>query len=278
MPRLAAATRKWLRSSAKSVFLFGYVHLWAPLRNLVRSLQGRSHTVVLNYHRVSDEYRDAVTVGVDQFREQMRMLRTSCQVLDMRSFLSQRGRSRRRKAALITFDDGYEDNYNAAKILREENLACTFFISTGIVGTKKAFPHDLKRLSKRVPALTWDQIHEMSEWGFHIGNHGVNHSRLSEASYEEAVEEITKASDDIVREIGPTGSERWLSYPHGMPDDLPDGVRAALADIGVDACFSAYGGTNGPQFDVMDIRRQGVNHAFGPLAFRALLEGWRVRT
>ena len=253
-----------------------YVYLWAPLRDALRSLCGRSHTVILNYHRVSDEFRDAVTVGLEQFRRQARILRRGWDVQDMASFLSRRGRPRRRTAVVITFDDGYEDNYRAAEILRQASLPCTFFISTGIVGTDKAFPHDIKRLARRVAALDWDQVREMAEWGFAFANHGVSHSNMGDISFEQAVDEITTASADIRRETGQADSARWFSYPHGRPEDITDDVREALGECGIEACFSAYGGTNRPNFDILDIRRQGVNHQFSDLGFKALLRGWRV--
>jgi len=268
--------RKLLRW-AKAAVLWAYVYLWAPPRNFVRALLGRAHTVVLNYHRVDDGFNDAVTVGTEQFRRQMRALKRRYKVIDMDTFLSQRGRRRWRTSAVVTFDDGYADNYEAAKVLRDERLPCTFFVSTGIVGTEKPFPHDIQRLGRRVPALSWSQIREMAEWGFRFGNHTAGHRNLGQSALEEARAEIERAAGDLRRELGPTGSEAWLAYPHGKPTDISDEARQLLPDIGIRFCFSAYGGTNRPDFDPMDILRQGVNHEFSELAFRALVEGWSVR-
>jgi peptidoglycan/xylan/chitin deacetylase (PgdA/CDA1 family) len=231
--------------------------------------------VILNYHRVNDEIKDAVTVGVAQFRRQMTLLRRR-RPTDLETVLTGHGQPRYRTVVVVTFDDGYADNYEAARILREAGVPCTFFLSTGIVGTEEAFAHDLQRLGRRVPALTWDQAREMGQAGFRFGNHARTHSRLSELSNGAALAEVRMASEDLIRELGDVSLPGCFSYPHGRPDDLSDGVRAELDRIGIVCCLSAYGGTNPPDFDMMDIRRQGVNHEFTVLGFKALLKGWRV--
>ncbi|WP_051694386.1 polysaccharide deacetylase family protein [Desulfohalovibrio reitneri] len=262
----------------KDMVLWGFVYLWSPCRNAVRSLFGRSHAVIINYHRVNDAHRDTVSVGEEQFRRQMRILKRRCRVQDMHSFLEARGEKRRRTVALVTFDDGYDDNYEAAKHLREVGLPCTFFVTTRKVGTEEGFAHDLKKLGRAVPTLSWDRVREMRKWGFGIGNHTATHPRLSTLDTDEALGEIASGMEDLRREVGANCGERWFAYPHGRPEDISDEVRRRLPEIGVECCFSAYGGTCPPDFDRFDIRRQGVHHAFSDLYFKALVEGWRVRS
>jgi hypothetical protein len=72
------------------------------------------------------------------------------------------------------------------------------------------------------------------------------------------------------------GAEKWFSYPYGKPGDITPAVRACLQQLGVQFCLSAYGGVNPPDFDPMDVKRQGVDWKFSLLAFRAMVEGWRV--
>ena len=55
-----------------------------------------------------------------------------------------------------------------------------------------------------------------------------------------------------------------------------NGSTGKIINIASECGIWAYGGTNPPAFDLMNIRRQGVNHQFGDLAFKALLRGWRV--
>ena len=98
-----------------------------------------------------------------------------------------------------------------------------------------------------------------------------------EGTVEEAQAEIEEAREDLLREVGQTAGHRWLAYPHGKPADLPDEILSHPEAYGVDYCFSAYGGVNSPDWAAEDILRQGIDHSFSLLAFRATVEGWRVR-
>jgi peptidoglycan/xylan/chitin deacetylase (PgdA/CDA1 family) len=118
-----------------------------------RSLFGRrfrwSGVLVLNYHRVGDGSgskfdRGLWSSAVDAFADQVRFCRTQCDVIapgDLPDVLA-RGRGR---YILITFDDGYRDNYDVAfPILRSEGVPATFFVATGFID------------APRVP--WWDEI------------------------------------------------------------------------------------------------------------------------
>jgi peptidoglycan/xylan/chitin deacetylase (PgdA/CDA1 family) len=281
--------RKWTgtttarcREAAKQAFLAAYVYLWAPCRNLYRRLTGTCHTTVLLYHRVSDDYRDSVTVGVEQFIEQARLLRGRYDVIDLPTLMAGRGQPRRRPGVVITFDDGYADNFLAARLLRRAGLPATFFLSTRIVGSDRGFDHDLKKLGKRVPALFWEQVRQMADWGFHFGNHTAEHTNVGRVPLLEALDQIETAQRDLTDYLDQAGdSSRFarvlaaMAYPFGRTSDITPQVRDALGVAGFDCCLSAYGGTNPPNFDRMDILRQAVDHNFSTLAFRAALEGWK---
>jgi len=257
--------------------LAGYVHVWAPLRNRIRARRGQCHAAVLLYHRVSDELLDSVTVGVEQFQRQIELLRRRYDVVDLPTLLTRRGQPRNRPYVAITFDDGYADNLSAAMLLRRAGLPATFFLSTAIVGTDGAFPHDLQNLGRRIEPLTWEQARRMAGWGFDFGNHTEHHTRLSTVTPAAALQEIQAAEQQLDAELHRNGRPRCLAYPYGRKADCTDAVRRSLADAGISACLSAYGGVNPPDFDPMNILRQGVDHSFSSLAFRAAVEGWRSR-
>jgi len=267
-----------LRGAAKTVVLWLYVYLWSTLRNLTHRLTGRAHTTVLLYHRVSDDLLDSITVGVEQFVRHLELLKRSYDILDLQEFLDTRSKPRRRPAVVLTFDDGYEDNHVAAVILRRERIPATFFLSTGIVGSDRAFPHDVEKLGRRVPALSWQQVRQMAGWGFRFGIHTAGHVNVGRAPLDQAEAEVRTAMADLRAQLGPAASDRWFAYPHGKQSDITEQVRERLADWGVECCLSAYGGTNRSKFNVLDVRRQGVDCRFGLLALRAAAEGWRVRS
>ncbi|MES2356085.1 MAG: polysaccharide deacetylase family protein [Pseudomonadota bacterium] len=268
---------KHARAIIKIGFLFAYVYLFAPVRNGWRKLTGTCHTTVLLYHRVSDESLDSITVKKTQFHRQLTLLRRHYAVLTMEEFLNSRGRPRRRPSVIVTFDDGYQDNYHAAMLMREANIPGTFFICTGIVGTSGCFPKDT-RMGRRLPTLSWEQIQEMADWGFDIANHSVTHIEMGSASPEVCLAEIQKASQDLSEKLGEKNRQEWFAYPFGRSHNITKEVLNQLDTVGVKYCFSAYGGVNRTHFDPHNILRQGVDHTFSSLAFLAIVEGYRVRS
>lgn len=84
------------------------------------------------------------------------------------------GASLPEKPVIITFDDGYENNYtNAFPILKKHNMKATIFIVTSAVGQQGVqYPH-----------MTWEQMKEMEDSGLVIiHNHGSYHAAMDQIS------------------------------------------------------------------------------------------------
>ncbi|MCA8976922.1 MAG: polysaccharide deacetylase family protein, partial [Planctomycetes bacterium] len=271
--RSRTGPREWL----KNCVFFAYARILAPLRNRLRATRGGCHTTILLYHRISDRWLDAVTAGVEQFDRQLELLRSRYEVLDLAEYLRRRGEPCRRPRVVLTFDDGYADNHLAAMLLRRAGLPCTFFISTSIVGSDRGFEHDLNKLRQVVPALSWDQVRQMADRGFGFGNHTRHHSDLGSLPVDEALSEVRLASAKLVQELGARGGERWLAFPFGRRKNMTPELRAKLDDAGIDHCLSAFGGVNPPDFDPLDIRREGVSSGVSDAGLLALVEGWGAR-
>jgi peptidoglycan/xylan/chitin deacetylase (PgdA/CDA1 family) len=105
----------------------------------------RPGITVLTYHRIAEPstdlfYDPVISATVQSFRQQIDWLHTHFQVLTLDEFLAQldcRSPGYKR-AALLTFDDGYRDNFDiAAQILLERNIPATFFISSGFLSSPR---------------------------------------------------------------------------------------------------------------------------------------------
>jgi peptidoglycan/xylan/chitin deacetylase (PgdA/CDA1 family) len=108
------------------------------LRFLLERAIRWSGVLVLNYHRVGNGNQSPFDRGLwsadaDAFTDQIRFCKSKLDVItpdDLPQVLA-RGLGR---YALITFDDGYRDNYEIAfPILKAEGVPATFFIATGFV-------------------------------------------------------------------------------------------------------------------------------------------------
>ena len=92
---------------------------------------------VLNYHQINNQDHNALTLSTSEFAAQMKDLAeegsttiTPDQLLDH----LQQGSTLPAKSVLITFDDGYEDNYlNAYPILKQYKFNATIFFISSLV-------------------------------------------------------------------------------------------------------------------------------------------------
>lgn len=117
-----------------------------------RSLWAKSLTV-LNYHRIDDPDREGfnsfkpnVSARIEEFDIQMDYLSRWFKVVSMRDVVDWLDGIQPLPpyAALITFDDGYLDNYtNAYPVLRKYNFPATIFLTTNHIGTDAQFYWDL---------------------------------------------------------------------------------------------------------------------------------------
>jgi peptidoglycan/xylan/chitin deacetylase (PgdA/CDA1 family) len=113
------------------------------------------------YHRVLDVQSDPywITVSLSYFEEQMRVLKKCGFLIQMHELgMNLRHFSLRKEEIVITFDDGYSNNfYHAKPILERYEIPATFFIATGSINSKQEYWSDeLERIilvSKKLPEV-----------------------------------------------------------------------------------------------------------------------------
>lgn len=93
---------------------------------------------ILIFHRVMCEYDPLMPdePTIEQFDQMMGWVRRWFNVLPLTEAVARLSKSDLpARAAAITFDDGYADNYTCAlPVLKRHNLAATFYIATGFLG------------------------------------------------------------------------------------------------------------------------------------------------
>lgn len=117
-----------------------------------RGLWARSLTVV-NYHRIDDPFRSGfdsfkpnVSATPEDFDRQLEYLAKWFNVVSLQDVVRWLDGQQELPpyAALITFDDGYLDNYTSAfPLLRKHHFSALIFLTTGHVGTDAPFYWDL---------------------------------------------------------------------------------------------------------------------------------------
>jgi peptidoglycan/xylan/chitin deacetylase (PgdA/CDA1 family) len=222
---------------------------------------------VLLYHRVTDSVRDNLTMGVEQFDRQMALLRRHFRIISLVELLNLDAVPRTdRPLVCVTFDDGYLDNYlNAAPILRRHEIPAAFFVSTGIVGTERRFPHDIRRGNPPIPLMQWDHIRELHADGFIIGSHTINHIDCAAEPEEVVRAELEQSREDLSRELGL--QQIIFSYPYGGRQHITPERLELVKQAGYIGCVSAYGGSNIGKIDRFNVLRRGIHWEFSDASF-----------
>ena len=263
-----------LKKLLKRAVFWGYGSVLMPAVNYWHGLTGQQRVIILLYHRVSDEFRDNVTIGIERFDQHMAYIAKHYTLVSLRQIVQgdiPRGVSK--PVLAVSFDDGYLDNFeNAAPILMKHQVPCTFFISTEKIRDNKPFDHDLRALGFGLDNMNWSQVQTMHRWGFHFGSHTRNHVNLAEISDDLALQELQGSLDDIRAHLGQ--EQVFIAFPYGRKHNITDARVDMIKSMGYGACFSAYGGLNGLDMDPFNIRRIGVNWAFDLLALGARTRGW----
>lgn len=101
-----------------------------------------SGVLALNYHRIGDPAdclfdRGLWSATSEAFSDQIRFLKSNLDIISPDE-LTSAVRCRRGRFCLLTFDDGYRDNFeNAFPILKAANVPATFFVVTGFLDASK---------------------------------------------------------------------------------------------------------------------------------------------
>lgn len=96
-----------------------------------------------------------------------------------------------KKPVVLTFDDGWENQYTYAfPLLKKYQMVGVFYVYTNPVD------------KGAVHFLSWNQIKEMSAAGMVIGSHTLTHPYLKELSLDEARKEIFESKKNLETELG----------------------------------------------------------------------------
>lgn len=251
--------------------LFGYLlglPFWFRLLGKDREIQ------ILRYHGINEFHQSDLNVRASEFASQLDFLTRNYSVISLEEAVE---KLRKReplapKQVVITFDDGYEDNYHVAfPILKAKKLPATVFLLTEGEGPGRMLSHLWKDPSPYDRLLQWDQVREMRRSGIEFGSHGRRHVRLRELTPAEIREEVVSSKAKIESEI--PQRVRFFSYPYGTSIDFDRATENFVRVAGYDAGFSAMFGRNRPGDNLFSLRRIGIEASDTLFTFKAKLNG-----
>jgi len=166
---------------------------------------------ILTYHSIDDS-GSVISVSPATFKSQMANLyNKGYQTLSLSETIKliRHGRPFPEKTVVITFDDGYENNFTEAfPVLNQYGFKGTIFLTTGFCGKTVQWPG-----FQGCSILSWPQVKKMHHAGFEIGAHTVSHPDLTTISIKKAHHEILQSKIDIQDHLG--DDVTVFAYPFG---------------------------------------------------------------
>lgn len=215
---------------------------------------------VLNYHQVNDQFHTPITTTTANFEKQMQYLHDNgyhaITQAQYRDYIENEG-PLPDKPVLITFDDGYQDNYvNAWPILKKYDMTATIFIVTGYVSYYPLY-------------LTWEEVKEMNGDHMEFGSHTVSHLPLIGMDAQQVRRELTDSKAAIEARIGHID---FIAYPEGKYNDM---IAAETKEAGYAGAFTVNVGRTYPSDDHYSLNRvavfEGGVHSFDHFRFRLIM-------
>ncbi|HYJ06832.1 MAG TPA: polysaccharide deacetylase family protein [Chthoniobacterales bacterium] len=209
------------------------------------AIDQNAQVVVFGYHRfVKNVRRPDTEITPEAFEAQMQELKNkNISVIPMQDFLAWRRGEKAipSKSAIITFDDGWKSQYDAAwPILKKFNYPVTLFIYTEGIRPGRFSGGE---------SMSWEHLAEMRDAGVDIQGHTVTHSdlrkpydkvikkKLSPDEYEAWLQnEVAGSKQTIEQKLGV--KVNCLAVPYGFHNDH---VREVTMKAGYEALFTVYG-------------------------------------
>jgi peptidoglycan/xylan/chitin deacetylase (PgdA/CDA1 family) len=231
---------------------------------------------VLMYHKVNDLWPNPTTVPTHVFEEQMGLLgELGYTPVPLDAVLDHylRGKPLPPGAVLLSFDDGYRDNFvNALPILRRYGYPAVLFVPIGFLDDSRPLPHEesLRLLGIHNETVDWDELAELEAGGIRIESHGIGHRPLSELDPAEATREIALSKLRLEEKLG--REVEAFAYVKGSLADYHPEHASLVQQAGYRIAFSSVSGANGPRSDRFRLRRYNVE-PYPARTFELVLSG-----
>lgn len=192
-------------------------------------------------------------------------LRRLCELL-------QTGTALPKKTVVLTFDDGYRNNFSlATPILKKYGFVATVFVVSGYVGKRMVWTK-----TPDIPDLelaSWDELEEMLSAGIDIQPHTMTHPNLVNLSSQQASDEIIASKHEIESRLGCRAE--LFAYPYGAYNSK---LMAMIKDLGFRGAVTTEAGLALAGHDVYALRRINVTGISGDdrtkmIYFRCCLNG-----
>ena len=242
-----------------------------------RFFETEEQVVVLTYHRVAPRGEDwelpAILPSI--FERELEYLNQHYHVISLdelvralRDGFKTLPEKHGRRFVVVTFDDGYKDNYDFAfPLLKKYSIPATFYISTGFIENSETVSPSHKAMHRH-SFMTWQNIQEISHDSLMtIGAHTVTHPRLTSISLDQVKEEMVFSKNVLEEKLNTKVTT--FAYPFGTPCDYSTELGVLAKSVGFDSAVTVLQDFNTERTNPFEIRR--VIAGFSLMGFKSHL-------
>jgi len=188
----------------------------------------------LMYHRIASVPHDRNALPKEKFEEQLRYLSQNgftCLTMEMAYDVYRMHTKPPKKSVLLTFDDGYIDNYNEAlPLLQKYQMSAVVFPISNWLGKENKWEAMGKQTTTTMSAK---QLKRWQEAGMEVGAHTMDHPFLTGCSADHLLLECEQSKKHLEKLLATP--IHFLCYPYGY---FNKSVQQAAKAAGFKAAFA----------------------------------------
>ena len=212
---------------------------------------------VLMYHSIAEIPNDRLSIFSNMFERQLHYLqKNNMKTLSLESYFTQIQQQGRisRNSVVITFDDGYLDNYtNALPLLLKYDMKASVFPVTKWIGRTNGWEDYPGKTIRQT--MDWVHLKEWVNAGMEVGVHTVTHRSLSTlSSVAEIREELNESRKEIREHLNI--EPKVVCYPYG---DFDERVQEIVRQEKFSGALAILDKTPFIQTDAYAVRRTAIS-------------------
>lgn len=265
---------------AEFVADYNLEHVYSQVMDVYRvaridaALRPFAEIPVLTYHRVlkapPDGSKFNIYVTVDELESQIISLKR--RGFEFVTFKDIANGARLKKPVILTFDDGYTDNYeNLLPLLKKHNTKAVIYVLADR-GLKNNL-WDMGQGEQEASLMNDEQLLECHSTGLvEIGSHGMSHRHLPQLNENDALEEISVSKEKLEALLNDEIVS--FAYPYG---DYGEREAVLVKQAGYSFGIATVSGPVRMGSDLMRVRRISMFPNSGKSRFWRKTSGWYLR-